>query len=125
MLKRSLENMENSEPHTSGQVFTELNEEALAAALAADLPQIRIGESCHYSTGNYVRVDFESESEFYFERISGGEYLIRGEGESVSGLASSAEKIASALTRRHMKCRLETYDSEDSLNSYSHNTWPQ
>jgi hypothetical protein len=116
--------MDDREPHTAGQVFAPKNEASLAAILTETFAQTQVRESSHYSTGRYVRVDFPSDVEFFFERISDDEYLIRGEGEDQQSLGNAAHEIATCFGQHGLRCRFETYDSGDSLVGYSHNEWP-
>ena len=116
--------MYDREPHTAGQVFVPKNEASLAAILNETFAQTQVRESSHYSTGKYVRIDFPSDVEFFFERISDDEYLIRGEGEDSQSLGNAADEIANRLGQLGLRCRFETYDSDDSLVAYSHHDWP-
>lgn len=116
--------MDDREPHTAGQVFAPKNEAALAAILTETFPQTQVRESSHYSTGKYVRIDFPSDVEFFFERINDEEYLIRGEGEDSESLGDAAAEIANRFGQHGLRCRFETYDEADSLIGYAHHDWP-
>ena len=118
-----LDNMDDREPHTSGQLLASLHETGVAAILSVSFPRTQIRESCHYSTGRYVRIDFPSEVEFFFERISDEEYLIRGEGEDSQLLWHAAEEIANCFGTHGLRCRFETYAGDDSLVAYTHYDW--
>ena len=116
--------MDDHESLTSGQLFTSENETGVAAILAEAFPQTQVRESSHYSTGKYVLADFPSEVEFFFERISHDEYLVRGECGDSKSLGDASEAIAKHLGQHGIRCRFETYDSENSLVAYAHHDWP-
>ena len=116
--------MDDREPHTSGQVFAPQNEAGLAAILSVSFHRTQVRESSHYTTGRYVRVDFPSEVEFFFERISDEEYLICGEGEDSQLLSQAAEEIAKCFGPHGLRCRFETYAGDDTLVAYAHHDWP-
>ncbi len=116
--------MDDREPLTSGQVFTEKNEASLSAILKEAFPQTQVRESSHYSTGKYVLIDFASEAEFFFERINDHEYLIRGECADSQSQAEAAEAIAKHLGGHGFKCRFETYGEGDAMVAYAHHEWP-
>lgn len=115
--------MDDREPHTSGQVFAPQNEAGVAAILSVTFPLTQVRESSHYTTGRYVRIDFPSEVEFFFERISEEEYLIRGEGEDSQLLSNAAEEITNCFGTHGLRCRFETYAEDDSLVAYAHHDW--
>ncbi len=117
--------MVDREPLTSGQVISNKNEASLAAILKEAFPQTQVRESCHYSTGEYVLIDFASEAEFFFERINDHEYLIRGECADSQSQAEAADAIAKHLGVHGFKCRFETYNEDDALVAYAHHEWPQ
>lgn len=116
--------MDDREPHTVGQVLVPKDEADLTAILTQRFPQTQLRESCHYSTGKYVRIDFPPDLEFYFERISDEEYLIRGEGGDSQSLGTASAEIAIRFGQLGLRCRFETYDRDDSLIAYAHSDWP-
>ena len=113
------------EPHTCGQLLTEQNEHSLAMTLQGAFPDTQERESSHYLTGSYVVIDIDDDTEFFFEKISDSEYLIRGESGDLKSLQDAAEAIAKHVGRHGLRCRLETYDENDSLSAYAHHDWPQ
>jgi hypothetical protein len=117
-------NMYDRGPHTSGQVFAPQDVEGLAVILSVSFLRTQVRESSHYTNGRYVRIDFPSQVEFFFERISEEEYLIRGEGVDSQLLRHAAEEIANCFGAHGLRCRFETYAEDDSLVAYAHHDWP-
>ena len=116
--------MHENEPHTLGQVFTKESPSSLVSILNEKFPDTRVRESGHYTSGEYVKMNFGKDIEFFFEHIDESEYLVAGEGANLKLLEEAAAQIAQFFGDRKFKCRFETYNDDDKLTSYSHYAWP-
>lgn len=116
--------MTESEPYTSGQVLTTESPSKFVSILTEKFSETRVRESSHYTTGEYVKMNLDSDIEFFFEHIDGSEYLVAGEGDDLRLLEETAAELAKLFASKKFKCRFETYDGDDQLTSYSHYAWP-
>jgi hypothetical protein len=85
----------------------------IAAILAPVFPQVRIGESSHYTGGRYVGIEFGNGGQIRFERCSGSEYLVSGDSDDPEELFGVANQMAKAFEAADIPHRFEVSKGDE------------
>ena len=118
--------VENESALLYGQLQTSLDFADLLSALNVAGLTCRIGESCHYTSGYYLRIT-SGRAELTFEKIEASEYLIKGDASSAEEMSRLAKSISATLQQLTQKHRFEIYFSSEpsQIIGYFHFDWPQ
>jgi hypothetical protein len=108
-----------------GQVMTDLAVPALADALERAGLRTQRRESSLFQGGEYVSLWGHPGVVSSLERVEPGEYLARGDADTVDALEPVARALSGALTGLGMRHRLEVYDDDGTLAAYFHHQFPQ
>jgi hypothetical protein len=85
--------------------------------------QAQVRESSHYQGGRYLLVHNRADARLTFEKVTSGEFLIKGETDTVEALEQLADKISKALAREKLKHRMELYDAGGNMYQYLNYNW--
>jgi hypothetical protein len=86
--------------------------------------QVQVGESSHYTGGQYISVEYAT-AEMKLERIARKEFIIADCGEDRPGdLVILAEQVNRALSTSQQRHRIEVYGEDEQLLKYLEHRWP-
>jgi hypothetical protein len=95
----------------------------LAAVLANGGVRVTQRESSHYAGGSYLKAGVRAD--ITIECIASGDFLVRGDAETVDLLAAAASQLSQGLATMGTRHRLEVYNPDGRLLHYLHHRWPQ
>jgi hypothetical protein len=106
----------------AGEIYIDIGIEEFAIMFANNGIRVKLGDSCQYEGGTYIRVE-EGATDFIIAK-TGGEYVVMGHA-SLDLMYQTSRRISLLLITLDIRHAFEVYNKSMEIVYYFHHNCPQ